>query len=294
MRKLTNFITIFVLLSTSFVSAQEVIKSSKVISQPGIYLVESFTGYIEIKTDNVELMGNGNKVFRDSRSQPVIKISKDIGILRNVKIYNLALQGGNSGVIAHNCRKLSLEGLEITSRVGYAVNISVSNVDSSKIINCGTFGGMYGINGESFSYNEVRNNNINSNVGIYIKSGENNFGIDNADRDGGKIQMGQPENSFINVYNELPTVTTDFNFSQNYPNPFNPKTLIGFTIEDPVHVTLKVYNVNGQKIVTLVDGQKSSGEHKVNFDAGSLPSGIYFCHLQIGQDMKTLKMMKVQ
>ena len=67
---------------------------------------------------------------------------------------------------------------------------------------------------------------------------------------------------------------------QNYPNPFNPATNITFELNNPQHVQLNVYNVQGQHIATLVDEFRNAGQHEVTFDAGELPSGMYLYRLQ--------------
>ncbi|MCX8056085.1 MAG: SpaA isopeptide-forming pilin-related protein [Ignavibacteria bacterium] len=76
---------------------------------------------------------------------------------------------------------------------------------------------------------------------------------------------------------ELPK---EFNLAQNYPNPFNPSTLIEYSVAKPERVTIKVYNVLGKEIATLVDEVKEPGVYSVRFDASQLSSGIYFYKLQ--------------
>jgi hypothetical protein len=67
----------------------------------------------------------------------------------------------------------------------------------------------------------------------------------------------------------------------NYPNPFNPTTTLQFDLMQQARVTLKVYNVLGQEVVTLIQGEPlSAGVHTVRFDASSYPSGIYIYRLE--------------
>lgn len=82
-----------------------------------------------------------------------------------------------------------------------------------------------------------------------------------------------------------------FTLSQNYPNPFNPSTTIDYTLQQAFDITLEVYNLTGQKVATLEKGRKAAGQYTVNFDAASLPSGIYFYTLKAGDAKVTKKMV---
>lgn len=70
-----------------------------------------------------------------------------------------------------------------------------------------------------------------------------------------------------------------FILDQNYPNPFNPKTVIGYSLPATCEVELSIYNILGQKVVTMVNKQQTAGNYKVNFDASNLSSGIYIYNL---------------
>jgi len=86
-------------------------------------------------------------------------------------------------------------------------------------------------------------------------------------------------------------VVENFELLQNYPNPFNPTTNIGFRISDRGFVTLKIYDILGNEIATLVNEEKPAGEYEVEFNGNNLPSGIYFYQLQAGSFVKTKKMI---
>jgi len=101
-----------------------------------------------------------------------------------------------------------------------------------------------------------------------------------------------------NVESSEPVVT-GFYLEQNYPNPFNPSTKIKFTIPNVIAsgtkqsqlVTLKVYDILGNEITTLVNEEKPAGSYEIKFDAAGLPSGVCFYRLQAGTFIETRKMV---
>lgn len=83
--------------------------------------------------------------------------------------------------------------------------------------------------------------------------------------------------------------------NNNYPNPFNPQTKINYELSVPMEISLNIYNSLGQRVHTLIDKiEKPAGKHQVVFEAGNLPSGIYFYQLQTGSTIQTRKMMLVK
>lgn len=97
------------------------------------------------------------------------------------------------------------------------------------------------------------------------------------------------ETNTVSVQDE--TTINDFELSQNYPNPFNPTTNINFKISNRGFVYLKVFNILGNTVATLINEELSAGEHEVKFDATGLPSGIYFYQLKAGNNTETNKMI---
>ncbi len=94
---------------------------------------------------------------------------------------------------------------------------------------------------------------------------------------------------------ENETITpTEFTLEQNYPNPFNPSTSIQYQISSISQVTLIVYDVLGNEIVTLVNEEKLAGSYEVTFDASGLASGIYLYKLTAGSFIQTRKMILVR
>ncbi|HEV8539425.1 MAG TPA: T9SS type A sorting domain-containing protein [Bacteroidota bacterium] len=83
----------------------------------------------------------------------------------------------------------------------------------------------------------------------------------------------------------------DFYLDQNYPNPFNPETRIQYAVSSRQYVSLKIFDVLGREVATLVDEMKEPGEHDVDWDASGITSGIYFYRLQAGGFVGTKKMI---
>ena len=87
---------------------------------------------------------------------------------------------------------------------------------------------------------------------------------------------------------------SDFRLLQNYPNPFNPSTTIRFTLPGREMVSLKVYDILGREVATLLNGELPAGDHRVQFEGQNLPSGVYFYRLRAGNFVKTRKMLLVR
>ena len=86
-------------------------------------------------------------------------------------------------------------------------------------------------------------------------------------------------------------VLNDFTLNQNYPNPFNPSTRISFIIPQNGYTTLKVFDVLGNEVATIIESDLSQGSYELLFDASGLSSGIYFYSLTSGEFSKTMKMI---
>lgn len=85
-----------------------------------------------------------------------------------------------------------------------------------------------------------------------------------------------------------------YSLSQNYPNPFNPVTNIKYQITNNGIVTLKVFDIMGREISTIVNEKQNSGTYEVKFNANSIPSGVYFYRLQAGNFTDTKKMLLIK
>lgn len=106
-----------------------------------------------------------------------------------------------------------------------------------------------------------------------------------------KVWESQISGLLTGVEGEKGRLPEEFTLSQNYPNPFNPTTVIRYDVPRTGLVTLKVYDVLGREVKTLVNRIEKPGAHEVRFDGAGLSSGVYFYRLSAGSFSRTIKMM---
>jgi len=99
---------------------------------------------------------------------------------------------------------------------------------------------------------------------------------------------------YSSVVNVEVGVPMEFSLAQNYPNPFNPSTIIDYSIPSNEFVTIKVFDVLGNTVSTLVNETKEAGKYNATFDANNLTSGIYFYSINAGGFTQVMKMMLVK
>jgi hypothetical protein len=93
------------------------------------------------------------------------------------------------------------------------------------------------------------------------------------------------------ITNNGQIMVQEYNLHQNYPNPFNPETNIEFEVKENCHVDLKIYDIQGRLVSTLINKSMSAGSYKVNFLANRLASGVYFYSIKMGDYKATKKMI---
>ena len=101
----------------------------------------------------------------------------------------------------------------------------------------------------------------------------------------GSSSVGKEDNNLIPLVSQL---------DQNYPNPFNASTMIQFALPKEGRVSMKIFNVLGKNIATLIDGFQNAGYHKVTFDMNSFSSGIYYYQMRVGSFIETKKMILIK
>lgn len=89
-------------------------------------------------------------------------------------------------------------------------------------------------------------------------------------------------------------IPDSFSLEQNYPNPFNPTTKIQYNLPQQAHVSLKVFDITGREVVTLVDNNMSAGSHTIEWDASNLSSGVYLYRITAGNFMYTRKLTLIK
>jgi len=114
----------------------------------------------------------------------------------------------------------------------------------------------------------------------------------------GRSENGSETSDADQVADEV-AIPSEYNLSQNYPNPFNPTTTIEFSLRQSKGVTIRIYNLLGQVVKTLVDGTVAAGVHRLTWDArnevgSSVPTGVYLYRMETAEfsDTKTLILMK--
>jgi hypothetical protein len=100
--------------------------------------------------------------------------------------------------------------------------------------------------------------------------------------------------SVTSVQDPPPGFPASHALHQNFPNPFNPTTTIRFSIPTAGDVSLKIFNLLGERVATLVSGNKDAGTHTVQWDATGQPSGVYFYRLQAGDFSETRRLVLIK
>ena len=96
------------------------------------------------------------------------------------------------------------------------------------------------------------------------------------------------------VASEISNIAAAYSLSQNWPNPFNPRTKISWQLTVGSQATLKVFDILGREVATLVNEYRQAGKYETEFNAETLPSGVYFYRLQAGLFVKTKKMLLIK
>ncbi|MCP9291483.1 fibronectin type III domain-containing protein [Gracilimonas sediminicola] len=127
-------------------------------------------------------------------------------------------------------------------------------------------------------------------------TGEVLFTLKVTDLDGGtaEAKIVIVVDDIITSSESIEEIPTEFSLSQNYPNPFNPTTQITYQLPNAAAVSFRVYDMTGREVYSIINQQKSAGEHTVKFDASNLSSGIYIYQLKAGSFIETKRMTLIK
>lgn len=131
-------------------------------------------------------------------------------------------------------------------------------------------------------------------VGNFTDNEAPDFIVIQPDADGTPMHMYHLDDATFTSADEIEQVPETFVLEQNYPNPFNPTTNIQYHLPEAADVQLKVFDILGREVATLVNSQQATGTHEVTFDASELSSGTYLYRLEAGDHTETRQMMFIK
>jgi len=170
--------------------------------------------------------------------------------------------------------QVDLSWITSTEINNYGFEVERRNAESNEWMNIGFVNG----NGSSSEMHYYSFSDNSAAVGKYF------YRLKQLDFSGSFEYSNEVEVTILEVLN-------DFTLNQNYPNPFNPSTRISFIIPQSGYTTLKVFDVLGNEVATIIESDLSQGSYELLFDASGLSSGIYFYSLNSGEFTKTMKMI---
>ena len=176
-------------------------------------------------------------------------------------------------------------------------NITCLAISGSNIF-AGTENGVFLSTNYGTNWNDISTGLINANISALAVSNEYIYSGTATVWFSGPIGQGVWKRSLSELitsvdYNSI-QFPLDFKLSQNYPNPFNPRTTIKYSVPKISQVQIKVFDVLGNEIETLVNEEKPVNTYEITWNAANLPSGVYFYQLKAGDFIETKKMVLIK
>jgi len=280
----------------------------------------STTGYWEVGTGN-SLSGGNYSISLTGTSFPFITNYQKIHLLKreNGSTNTWTLEGNHSPATGSNSEPVGKRtGLTAYSQFTFSSNSNDNNFQGPLPVTLASFNSN--VNGKNILLNWTTSEEINNSGfdierktsdGIWNKiafvkgNGTKNtsttYSYEDRNLISGKYNYrlkqidynGNYEYYELNGFVEI-GVPSKFDIGQNYPNPFNPVTKINYELPKDVKVEIKVYDISGREIKSLVNELKSAGYHTIEFNGSGLSSGIYFYTIKADGFLKTLKMSLVK
>ncbi len=207
---------------------------------------------------------------------------------QNGDILAIASSGFNSGVILRRSAGVwSQIGAPFASALPSVISVDSTNAIFAAFFQASGFTaiskGVYFTTdgGSSWTYAGLNNMTINT----LVSYGDTTYALTQGN---GAYLLRHQLGTSVALEKSVPA---SYSLSQNYPNPFNPSTTIRFTTPERGRVSLKVFDILGREVATLMNGDLDGGSHQVTFDASKLSSGIYFYSLKAGIFTQTRKLV---
>ncbi|MFQ5637483.1 MAG: collagen binding domain-containing protein [bacterium] len=184
-----------------------------------------------------------------------------------------------SGTIRSLVTNQPVEGVLVHARVGDDIAVNVVTDENGDYVIDELPAGEYKIEATGIGYEDGYYGGTNSQNATAVVVGEG--------QDAAQINLNLTEDAVTSVENGPETVPQSYDLFQNYPNPFNPETTIKYQLSGSAKVTLKIFNLLGQEIVTLVENQQTAGIYSVSWDGRdkfgrSVASGLYIYQIDAG------------
>ena len=192
--------------------------------------------------------------------------------------------GAAPGCAGSGCHNFQNNDVTATSIGNMQIEVTLSGVNSGQEVG----GELVDINGTVVASINATNNNpfiltAPSNAKYLVNAGykepSKRWDSTSVDLSITSVGTNSPDN-----------LISSYQLSQNYPNPFNPSTNIKFSIPNSEYVTLKIYNLLGQEVATLVSDNLNAGDYTYSWNAESLAGGVYFYKIQAGSYQEVRKM----
>ena len=132
---------------------------------------------------------------------------------------------------------------------------------------------------------------IDSGTDLFVSNGDTIVNLRQDEFYGLAPDMGFDEYGFVSVASDDQLLPDSFTLFPPYPNPFNPTTTIRFSVEMLHATSLQIFDITGRLVETLLDESLTPGDHEVTWNAGNLPSGVYFVRLQSGEYVESQKVI---
>lgn len=217
------------------------------------------------------------------------KLNKTTGAAGTIDIGAYEYQVDDPLPVELNSFSAAVSGSEVILRWSTAAEVNNYGFEIERAVMSSEFGVMsyekIGFVAGSGNSNSAKTYSFTDNT---AKAGKYSYRLKQIDNDGQYKYSGTVD---VNMSSFLPA---EYALEQNYPNPFNPSTVIRYNLPLTGNVELKVYDMLGREVATLVSTNQVAGSYNITFDAGNLASGIYIARLKAGSFVKSVKMQLIK